>query len=184
MRIARLLGFDQSVHFPRTIAVTLLVLAGALAGLAALSACRAKPATEQHSTSTGKPGAPTQASDGKDQNSILILDHQSTTQEQSSSARKLYKVGKDVSAPVPLFTPEAEFSDEARRAKYQGVCIVGLIVDAYGDPQKVHVVRSLGMGLNAKALEAVRKYRSKPAMKDGKTPVPVYVNVEVNFRLY
>ena len=96
----------------------------------------------------------------------------------------LYQVGKNVSAPVPLFTPEAEFSDEARRAKYQGVCIVGLIVDVHGDPQNVHVVRALGMGLDEKALEAVRKYKFKPAMKDNKTPVPVAVNVEVNFRLY
>lgn len=96
----------------------------------------------------------------------------------------LYRIGGGVSAPVPLFTPEAEFSDEARRAKYQGVCIVGLIVDAQGNPQNVHIVRALGMGLDEKAMEAVRKYKFKPAMKDGRTPVPVYINVEVNFRLY
>jgi TonB family protein len=96
----------------------------------------------------------------------------------------LAQVGGRVSAPVPLFEPEAEFSDEARRAKYQGVCLVGLIVDAQGNPQNVHIVRTLGMGLDEKAMEAVRKYKFKPAMKDGKTPVAVYVNVEVNFRLY
>jgi TonB family protein len=96
----------------------------------------------------------------------------------------LYRVGGAVSAPVALFQPEAEFSDEARRAKYQGVCLVGLIVDAQGNPQNVHILRSLGMGLDEKALEAVRKYKFKPAMKDGKTPVPVPVTVEVNFRLY
>ena len=96
----------------------------------------------------------------------------------------LAQVGGRVSAPVPLFEPEAEFSDEARRAKYQGVCLVGLIVDAQGNPQNVHIVRTLGMGLDEKAMEAVRKYKFKPAMSDGKTPVAVYVNVEVNFRLY
>lgn len=96
----------------------------------------------------------------------------------------LAQVGGRVSAPVPLFQPEAEFSDEARRAKYQGVCLVGLIVDAQGNPQNVHIVRALGMGLDEKAMEAVRKYKFKPAMRDGRTPVPVYVNVEVNFRLY
>ena len=96
----------------------------------------------------------------------------------------LAQVGGRVSAPVPLFQPEAEFSDEARRAKYQGVCLVGLIVDAQGNPQNVHIVRSLGMGLDEKAMEAVRKYKFKPAMRDGKTPVPVMVDVEVNFRLY
>ncbi len=96
----------------------------------------------------------------------------------------LYRIGGGVSAPVPIYQPEAEFSDEARRAKYQGVCIVSLIVDAQGNPQNVHVVRPLGMGLDEKALEAVRKYKFKPAMKDGRTPVPVMISIEVNFRLY
>jgi periplasmic protein TonB len=96
----------------------------------------------------------------------------------------VYKVGGGVSAPVPIFTPEAEFSDEARRAKYQGVCLISLIVDAQGNPQNPRVVRPLGMGLDEKALEAVRKYKFKPAMKDGRTPVPVMMSIEVNFRLY
>jgi len=96
----------------------------------------------------------------------------------------LYRVGGGVSAPVPLNQVEAEFSDEARRAKYQGVCLVSLIVDAQGNPQDPHVVRTLGMGLDEKAMEAVRKYKFKPAMKDGHTPVPVMITVEVNFRLY
>ncbi len=96
----------------------------------------------------------------------------------------IYRVGGGISAPVPLNDVEAEFSDEARRAKYQGICEVALIVDAQGMPQNVHVIRPLGMGLDEKAVEAVRKYRFKPAMKDGKIPVPVMVTVEVNFRLY
>ncbi len=96
----------------------------------------------------------------------------------------LYRVGGGVSAPVPIFQPEAEFSDEARRAKYQGVCLVGLIVDAQGNPQNVHIIRALGMGLDEKALEAVRKYKFKPAMKNGRMPVPVPITIEVNFRLY
>jgi len=96
----------------------------------------------------------------------------------------LYRVGGGVSAPVALNDVQAEFSDEARRAKYQGVCIVAVIVDIYGNPQNPRVVRPLGMGLDEKALEAVRKYKFKPAMKDGKTPVPVMVNIEIDFRLY
>jgi len=95
----------------------------------------------------------------------------------------VYRVGGGVSAPVPVVWPEAEFSDEARRAKYQGVCLVSLIVDTQGNPQNPRVVRPLGMGLDEKALEAVRKYKFKPAMKEGK-PVPVQITIEVNFRLY
>jgi TonB family protein len=96
----------------------------------------------------------------------------------------LFQVGGRVSAPVALNDVEAEFSDEARRAKYQGVCLISMIVDVNGNPQNPRVVRPLGMGLDEKALEAVRKYKFKPAMKDGKTPVPVMITVEVNFRLY
>jgi periplasmic protein TonB len=95
----------------------------------------------------------------------------------------VYRVGGGISAPIPINSVEAEFSDEARRAKYQGVCLIQMIVDAQGNPQNPRVVRPLGMGLDEKALEAVRKYRFKPAMK-GNTPVPVMITVEVNFRLY
>lgn len=96
----------------------------------------------------------------------------------------VYHVGGGISAPVAINAPEAEFSDEARRAKYQGVCLVSLIVDAQGNPQNPRVVRPLGMGLDEKALEAVRQYKFKPALKNGRTPVPVMITVEINFRLY
>jgi TonB family protein len=76
-----------------------------------------------------------------------------------------------------------EFTDEARRAKYWGVVLVSIIVDAQGMPRDLHVVHPIGMGLDQKAIEAVKKFRFKPAMKDGK-PVPVKVTIEVNFRLY
>ena len=91
--------------------------------------------------------------------------------------------GGGVSNPVLVYAPDPEFSDEARRAKYQGVCVVGLIVDAQGNPQRVHVVQPLGMGLDEKALEAVRQYKFKPAVYQGH-PVPVEINIEVNFRIY
>lgn len=88
-----------------------------------------------------------------------------------------------VSQPVPVFTPEAEFSDEARHQKYQGVCIISVIIDAQGNPQNPRVVQRLGMGLDEKAVDAVLRYRFKPAKKDGK-PVPVRISVMVNFRLF
>jgi len=102
----------------------------------------------------------------------------------SGTPSGLYRVGGDISAPVALNSVEAEFSDEARLAKYQGICLVSLIVDAQGNPQNPRIVRGLGMGLNDKAIEAVRRYRFRPAMKEGRIPVPVMISVEVNFRLY
>lgn len=60
---------------------------------------------------------------------------------------------------------------------------VSLIVDAHGNPQSLRVVRPLGMGLDEKALEPIRKYRFRPAMKD-KKPVAARITIEVDFRLY
>jgi len=99
------------------------------------------------------------------------------------SGDRIYNPGGAVSAPVPIYAPEAEFSDEARRSKYMGVCMVSLIVDAQGNPQSPHVVRALGMGLDEKALEAIRRYKFKPAMKAGK-PVASIITIEVDFHLY
>ena len=95
----------------------------------------------------------------------------------------VYHVGGGVSNPILIYAPDPEFSDEARRAKYQGICVVGLIVDPQGNPQRIHIVRPLGMGLDEKALEAVRQYKFKPALFKGK-PVAVEVDIEVNFRIY
>jgi len=95
----------------------------------------------------------------------------------------LYKVGGGVSAPNLIFGPDPEFSEEARKAKYQGTVIVRLIIGADGRVRDAHIQRSLGMGLDEKALDAVHKWKFEPAKKDGQA-VAVAVNVEVNFRLY
>src|ERR1700733_5880552 len=95
----------------------------------------------------------------------------------------LYHVGGGVSPPVLIYSVDAEFSDEARRAKYQGVSVVSLIVDAHGMPQRIRVVRKLGMGLDEKAVEAVKQYKFKPSMYQGK-PAPVEITIEVNFHIY
>jgi protein TonB len=95
----------------------------------------------------------------------------------------VYKVGGGISAPQPINTPDPEYTEEARRAKIQGTCILWLIVDAEGRPRDIRVVRGLGYGLDAKALESVKQWRFEPAKKDGQ-PVNVQVSVEVGFRLY
>lgn len=95
----------------------------------------------------------------------------------------IFHVGGGVSAPKALDTPDPDYSEEARKAKYQGTVILWLIVDQGGNPRDIKVARSLGMGLDQKAIEAVRRWKFEPAMKDGK-PVAVQINVEVNFRLY
>lgn len=93
------------------------------------------------------------------------------------------RIGGGVSAPVLIYSVEPEFSEEARKAKVAGNVLVNLYVDQRGLPSHVHVIRGVGMGLDEKAVEAVRQYRFKPAMENGK-PVLVELNVEVNFQIF
>lgn len=94
----------------------------------------------------------------------------------------VFKIGGGVSAPVPIFKPEPEYSEEARKAKYQGSVMLSIVIMADGSTSNIRVIRTLGLGLDEKAIEAVTKWRFRPSVKDGK-PVAVSANVEVNFRL-
>jgi TonB family protein len=95
----------------------------------------------------------------------------------------VYRVGGGVSAPRVIYHPDPEYSDEARREKFQGTCVLWVVVSAEGLPRDIRVSRTLGHGLDEKAIEAMKRWRFEPAQKDGK-PVAVTVNVEVSFRLY
>jgi TonB family protein len=74
-----------------------------------------------------------------------------------------------------------EYTKEAQDSKFQGTVVLWLIVGEDGLPHDIRVQREVGHGLDQKAIEAVSKWRFRPGTKDGK-PVPVEVNVEVNFR--
>jgi len=93
-----------------------------------------------------------------------------------------YKIGGGVSAPAVILKVEPEYSEEARKAKFQGTVLLSVIVDEKGNPRDLRVVRPLGLGLDEKAMEAVMKWRFRPGLKDGRA-VPVSAYVEVNFRL-
>ena len=94
-----------------------------------------------------------------------------------------YVAGAGVTAPRPIYDPEPDYSDEARKQKYQGTVVLQVIVGPDGRPSDIRVVRSLGLGLDEKAIEAVQQWRFEPGQKDGHA-VAVVVNVQVNFRLY
>jgi TonB family protein len=95
----------------------------------------------------------------------------------------VFKVGGGVAAPVPIYKPEPEFTEEARRAKHQGTVMLALIVGPDGRTRDIRVVRKLGMGLDEKAIESARQWKFQPATKDGR-PVAVNINIEVDFTLH
>jgi TonB family protein len=94
----------------------------------------------------------------------------------------VYQIGGDVSQPIVVFKVEPEYSEEARKAKYSGAVLLSLVIDEHGNTRDIKVVRPLGLGLDEKAIEAVSKWRFRPAMKGGRA-VAVSANVEVTFRL-
>ncbi len=81
-----------------------------------------------------------------------------------------------------IYKKEPEYSEEARKAKYQGIVTLYVEVDALGRAVNIRVLHSLGLGLDEKAIEAVRQWKFAPGKKDGK-PVTVAASIEVNFRL-
>ena len=97
--------------------------------------------------------------------------------------RDVRKLGGGVKAPVVISSAEPEFSEEARRNKMGGNVLVHVVVNEQGLPTRVRVVRGLGLGLDENAVKAVKTYRFKPAMEDGKA-VAVEITVSVNFQIF
>jgi TonB family protein len=112
------------------------------------------------------------------------------------------QIGGGVIGPVVIYQPEPDYTQAGRKAKVQGVVTVSLVVDEHGQPQNVHIVRGMGIGpdgrpdpkfkkawrkaadgMNQSAVDAVKQYKFKPAMENGR-PVAVYLNVEVNFGIF
>jgi TonB family protein len=101
----------------------------------------------------------------------------------NNSGLAVRKIGGGVSAPLVIHQVPPEYSAEAKAAKFNGIVLVNLIVDEKGMPKNVHVLRGVGNGLDEKAVESVKKYRFRPAREGGK-PVPVELNIEVNFQIF
>ena len=106
------------------------------------------------------------------------------SQDDESAAGVVPKrIGGGVSAPVLIYSVEPEYTKQAREDKVSGSVLVNLWVDEQGKPEHVRVRRGIGDGLDEKAVEAVKQYRFKPAMEDGK-PVLVELNISVNFEIF
>jgi len=95
----------------------------------------------------------------------------------------VYRVGGGVTAPRAIYAPSPEYTDKARKAKINGTVVLSLIVTPEGEARDVRVTKSLTVDLDIKAVEAVRKWKFKPATKDGQ-PVAVQISAEATFRLY
>jgi TonB family protein len=89
-----------------------------------------------------------------------------------------------VGVPICLYCPIPQYSDEARKAKYQGTVILQVTITTDGRATNISVVKGPGLGLEEKAIEAVRGWKFKPAVGPNGKVVPTIVPIEVTFRLY
>jgi TonB family protein len=85
--------------------------------------------------------------------------------------------------PVAIHVAAAEYSQQARKAKLNGVVLLSMTVTEEGMPTDIKVVKPLGMGLDESAVRCANEYRFRPATKDG-VPVAAHITLEVSFRLY
>jgi TonB family protein len=100
-----------------------------------------------------------------------------------SGASGVFHPGRGTTAPKLIFNKPPEFSEEARRAKFQGIATLRLTVDTSGQPTDIHIISPIGCGLDAQAVRAVEQWRFKPSEKDGE-PIAAQIAVEVEFHLY
>jgi len=119
---------------------------------------------------------------------------QSSSSENTSSAKTapatsvpdekgIYRVGGGVSAPKLIHSVVPKYSKEAKRAKFEGVCSVDLVVDPQGMPRNIRISHPVGKGLDDNAIKAIQQYRFEPAKLAGR-PVPVEIRVNVDFRIW
>ncbi len=101
---------------------------------------------------------------------------------QSPLPEGVYRVGHGVTAPQVTQKVDPDYSEEARLARLQGAAVLNLVVDEHGVARNIRLIRTLGLGLDEKAIDAVSKWQFQPGAKDGE-PVAVMVTVEMNFRL-
>ena len=94
----------------------------------------------------------------------------------------VFRVGGGVSAPQVVYKVDPEYSEQARKAKYQGTVVLNLVVQSDGSVRDIRILQPLGLGLDEKAVEAVKQWRFKPGLRNGQA-VDVAAIIEVTFRL-
>lgn len=95
---------------------------------------------------------------------------------------QVYYVGGIVKGPHPIYDPDPEYTEKARKEGRQGVVVLRMVVGSDGLPRDVKVYRSLSADLDESAMNTVKKWKFAPGMKDGK-PVAVLILVEIEFHL-
>ena len=116
------------------------------------------------------------------QNNLADVHDIPPTPPAGATPAEVFHVGGSITPPRTVYSPEPQYTEQARKANLQGTCTLGLIVEKDGHPRNIRVLKGIGMGLDENAIEAVKTWKFEPAIKDGQ-PVRVEIAVEVSFHL-
>ena len=89
--------------------------------------------------------------------------------DEAGTGGDTFRLGKGVIPPRVIYHTDPEFSEEARKAKYQGNCVLDIVVDANGHPTNIRILNALGMGLDEKAIESVKNWKFEPGKQEGRS---------------
>jgi protein TonB len=95
----------------------------------------------------------------------------------------IFQPGNGVGYPSCASCPDAKYSDEARKAKFQGTVILLVVVTPDGRATNIEVIKSPGLGLDEEAIRAVKSWRFNSALGPNRRPVATRISIEVQFRL-
>jgi TonB family protein len=107
----------------------------------------------------------------------------SSDSSSDADTEPIMRPGRGVSIPRAIHQGNPEYTDDARKKKINGICILGFIIDKQGFPIHIRIQRPLDPGLDERAIACASQYRFSPAMLND-NPVPVEIAVEFSFRLY
>jgi TonB family protein len=116
------------------------------------------------------------------QNNLADVHDIPPTPPAGATPADVFHVGGSITPPRPVYSPEPQYTEQARKSNLQGTCTLGLIVEKDGYPCNIRVLKGIGMGLDENAIETVKTWKFEPAIKDGQ-PVRVEIAVEVSFHL-
>jgi TonB family protein len=83
-----------------------------------------------------------------------------------------------------LYCPDPEYSDAARKEKLQGSVTLEVLVRPDGRVGRLRIIKGLGLGLDERAMDAVRGWRFEPARDAAHNPIAQWVTVETTYRLF
>jgi TonB family protein len=113
----------------------------------------------------------------------IVLRSAQTVNRQLAFQNDPLRMGSGDTPPRPISFANPEYSEQARRKRIEGVVLVSALVNEEGNPIDLRIEKSLGYGLDEKAMDCFSQYRFRPAMRDGQ-PVAQRITIEINFRLY